>query len=120
MSQSNGSKIVVSATAGLTVLLNLFIPVSQNLSQDTISIASPIFAGVVIFIGDWIIAKLGWQSSQAMRIRNSVQDQIDQLHGHIERHKQSGLATDELEKALQKAILAQAKQEEAIRKGLSY
>lgn len=119
MSPSNGSKIVVSATAGLAVFLNLFIPVSESLSKDTISIISPLIAGTVIFILDWISAKLGWQSAEAMRIRNSVQNQIDSLHEHIARNKKAGLATEELEKALQKAILAQAKQEEAIRKGLS-
>lgn len=119
MSQFNDSKVVVSATAGLTVLLNIFIPVTEGFSQETISIISPIFAGITIFLCDWTIAMLGFQSAQAMRIRKSVQEQIESLHKHIRRNKESGLSTDELEAALQKAILAQARQEEALRKDLS-
>lgn len=118
MSQSNGSKLVVSATAGLAIILNVLIPESESLSKDTIPIISPIIAGGVVFFADWLFARLNFQSSRAMRIRNSVQTEIAMLQGSIENCKKNGLATDELEKALQKAMLAQARQEEAFRKGL--
>ena len=119
MSQSHGSKGVVSATAGLAVLLNLFIPVlTESLTQETIAIASPILAGITIFIGDWTIAKIGFQPAQAMRIRNSVQDQIDTLHKNIKRHQDSNLPTNKLEEELENAVIAQSQQEQALRKDL--
>lgn len=121
MNRSSGAQgALLSITAGGTIFLTLFLPdLFSNASQEQISIVSPLLSAVAVFIGDWLIARCGVESARVMRVKKSVQCQIDTLHNNIERHQSNNLPTDDLEVELKRAVIAQSKQEEAFRKGLS-
>lgn len=119
MSRSSKSQgVLLSATAGFTIMLNLVLPSYVNADQETIAIISPLISGASLFVLDWIIAWFGIESAREMRVKKAIQKRIDSLHKNIDRHKEVGLCTKELESELSKAVVAQSKQDDAFRKDL--
>lgn len=117
MSKPSGAQgKIISATAGLTVLLTLFMPSLFNIELNVVSIISPILAAVVVIIGDWLIAHFGIESARYKRIDSNSQKRIDDLRKNIKEHTESGIDTSVLEAELHKAIISQSKLQEAFNK----
>ena len=109
---------IISATAGLTILLTVSLPNLFSIELSTTSVISPIIAAVVISIGDWLIAFFGMDSARCKRIAKNTQDRIDKLRKNIDENTKGGLDNSELNKELFKAIITQSKETEAFNKEL--
>ena len=97
---------IAGANTGSLAIIQYCLSESNHL--EVLTICTPLVITPIIYIGDWIFAKLDIQSSGWMRANNKLDKRIEYLTKRRKEAQDMGICTKKIDVEYQNAVVAQS------------
>ena len=77
--------------------------------MNVLTVCTPLIITVIVYMGDWGLAKLDVQSPALTRANTTVEKRIKHLIKELKNSKEMGVCTKKIEDEYQKAVIAKSR-----------